>query len=143
MQFRSVDVAGNTSAWTPATQTAAATVKLDRTAPTTPVATGGSAGWSNAASVIVTATASDAGSGIVSYQHETSIDNGTTWSTPAAGASVSVSAAGKTLVQFQATDGVGLASAWSGDHGGRHRPARSHCPDRSDVGHGRIVERGS
>ena len=52
VQLRSVDVAGNTSAWTPATQTAGATVKLDRTAPATPVASGGSAGWSNAASVI-------------------------------------------------------------------------------------------
>jgi large repetitive protein len=114
VQFRSVDTAGNMSAWTPAAQTAGATVRLDRTAPTTPVASGGSAGWSNAASITVTATSTDAGSGVKSYQHETSTNGGTTWSAPAAGASVVVSATGQTLVQFQATDNVNLTSAWSG-----------------------------
>ena len=113
VQLRSVDVAGNTSAWTPATQTSGATVKLDRTVPSTPVASGGSAGWSNAASVMITATATDAGSGVTSYQHETSTNNGTTWSAPASGASVSVSATGSTVVRFTSTDGVGLTSPWS------------------------------
>jgi hypothetical protein len=114
VQFRSVDTAGNTSAWTPSTQTAAATVRLDRTVPTTPVASGGSAGWSNAASITVAATATDAGSGVKSYQYETSTNGGTTWSAPATGSSVLVSATGQTLVQFQATDNVNLKSAWSG-----------------------------
>ena len=113
VQFRSVDTAGNTSAWTPATQTAGATVRLDRTAPTTPVASGGSSGWSNASSITVTATSTDAGSGVKSYQYETST-NGTTWSSPTTGSSVPVSATGPTFVQFQATDNVGLKSAWSG-----------------------------
>lgn len=114
VQFRSVDVAGNASAWTPASKTAAATVRLDRTAPTTPVASGGSAGWSNAASITITATAADASSGVASYVHETSTNNGTTWTAPANGASVVVPATGTTVVRFQATDGVGLTSAWSG-----------------------------
>jgi hypothetical protein len=114
VQFRSIDAAGNTSAWTPSTQTPTATVRLDRTAPATPIASGGSPGWSNAASIVVTPTASDAGSGIKSYQYETSTNGGTTWSAPATAASVTVSATGQTLVQFQATDNVNLKSAWSG-----------------------------
>ncbi len=114
VQFRSVDTAGNTSAWTPATQTAGATVRLDRTAPTTPVASGGSSGWSNAASITVTAASTDAGSGVKSYQYETSTNGGSTWSAATTGSSVLVSATGQTLVQFQATDNVGLKSAWSG-----------------------------
>jgi hypothetical protein len=114
VQFRSIDAAGNTSAWTPATQTAGATVRLDRTAPTTPVAGGGSSGWSNAASITVTATSTDAGSGVKSYQYETSTNGGANWSSPTTGSSVVISAAGQTLVQFQATDNVNLKSAWSG-----------------------------
>ncbi|HEY2788216.1 MAG TPA: hypothetical protein VGI72_02110 [Gaiellales bacterium] len=116
VQLRSVDVAGNTSAWTPATQTAAATVKLDRTAPTTPVATGGSAGWSNAASIQITPTATDGASGVASYQYETSTNNGSTWTTsaPVSGSFVTVLNTGSTVVRFQATDGAGLTSAWSG-----------------------------
>ena len=113
VQFRSVDVAGNPSAWTPSTQTTAATVKLDRTAPGTPIASGAS-GWSNAASITITAASADAGSGVASYQYETSTNGGSSWSAPATGSSVPVSTAGTTLVQFQATDGVGLKSAWSG-----------------------------
>ncbi|HEY3765407.1 MAG TPA: hypothetical protein VGL44_09645 [Gaiellales bacterium] len=114
VQFRSVDGAGNTSAWTPATQTAGATVKLDRTAPGTPVVSGGAGGWSNAASITVSALSSDAGSGVASYQYETSTNGGSSWSAAQTGASLVVSAAAGTIVQFQATDGVGLKSAWSG-----------------------------
>ncbi len=114
VQFRSVDVAGNTSAWTPATQTAAATVRLDRTAPSIPAATGGSSGWSNAASITVTATSTDAGSGVKSYQYQTSTNGGTTWSAATTGSSTAISAVGTTLVQFRATDNANIASAWSG-----------------------------
>ena len=114
VQFRSVDVAGNTSAWTPATQTAAATVNLDRTAPSIPVATGGSSGWSNAASITVSATSTDAGSGVKSYQYQTSTNGGSSWSVATTGSSVSISAVGTTLVQFRATDNANITSAWSG-----------------------------
>ena len=139
VQFRSVDTAGNTSAWTPSTQTAAATVRLDRTAPGTPVASGGSAGWSNAASITVTAAATDAGSGVKSYQYETSTNGGTTWS-----------AATHRLVgddlgdrpdpgavpgDRQRQPEVGLV----GSHRRRHRAARSHQPHRPVVGHRRLV----
>ncbi len=113
VQFRSVDVAGNLSAWTPATQTPASTVNLDRTAPSIPVVTGGAASWSKAASITISATSSDTGSGIQSYQYETSTNNGTNWSLPTTGASVAISAVGQTVVRFQATDKVNLVSGWS------------------------------
>jgi hypothetical protein len=114
VQFRSVDGAGNTSAWTPATQTAAATVNLDRTAPSVPVVAGGSSGWSNAASVTVSATSTDTGSGVKSYQYQTSTNGGSSWSAAQTGSSVVVSAVGTTLVQFRATDNANIQSAWSG-----------------------------
>jgi hypothetical protein len=112
VQFRSVDGAGNTSAWTPATQTAAATVKLDRTAPGAPVLSGAPAGWTNAASVVVTPLSTDAGSGVKNYQVQTAF-NGGSWSAPTTAASATVSSAGTTLVQFQATDNVNLTSTWT------------------------------
>jgi hypothetical protein len=90
VQLRSVDTAGNTSAWTPSTQTSVATVRLDRSVPATPVASGGSAGWSNAASITVTAAATDAGSGVKSYQYEKSTNGGTNWSTATNGSSVTI-----------------------------------------------------
>jgi large repetitive protein len=115
VQFRSIDGAGNTSAWTPATQTAAATVKLDRTAPSAPVVSGGPAGWTNAASVILGATSTDAGSGVKNYTYETSTNGGSTWSAPTTttNPTVTISNAGTTLVQFEATDNVNVTSAWS------------------------------
>ena len=69
-QFRSVDNAGNTSAWNPGTGGSTNTVRIDRTAPTAPSVLGGS-GWTNAASVTVTGSGStDApGSGVASYQY--------------------------------------------------------------------------
>ena len=54
VQFRSVDVAGNTSAWTPAAPAGASTVRLDRTDPSDPGVAGGSLAWQSVASVAVT-----------------------------------------------------------------------------------------
>ena len=115
VQFRSVDAAGNTSAWAPASPASAGTARIDRTAPTAPAVAGGSLGWSNAASVTVTASGStdNPGSGVASYAFRTSTDGGSTWSSPSAGSSVTVTAAGQTLVQFRATDVSGLSSAWA------------------------------
>ena len=45
VQVRSVDGAGNVSDWAPAAPTAGSTVKIDRTNPTAPTVTGGSASW--------------------------------------------------------------------------------------------------
>ena len=73
------------------------------------------------------------GSGLGAYQYRTSPDGGTTWTAPANGASVVVSAEGTTLVQFRSTDivrqhlrlGAGLADR------GQHGQPRPHRPDRA------------
>jgi hypothetical protein len=116
VQFRSVDVAGNTSSWTPAAPTGTSTVRLDRTSPSDPGVTGGSLAWQSVASVAVTASGStdSGGSGPATYQHRTSTDGGATWSAASAGAVATVSAQGETLVQLRAVDGAGNTSAWVG-----------------------------
>ncbi len=114
--MRAVDGAGNTSAaWAPASPGTANTVKIDTTPPTAPDRRRRHRGWSTAASVLVSASGSTdtPGSGVSGYQHETSTDGGATWSAATAGASVSVSAEGTTLVRFQALDVAGRASAWT------------------------------
>ncbi|HYX85068.1 MAG TPA: hypothetical protein VE777_08865 [Gaiellales bacterium] len=113
VQFRSVDSAGNTSAWTPSSATAASTVKLDLTAPSDPSVAGGSSSWRNLALVAVTASGStDARSGLAAYEYEMSTDSGATWSVATSGSSLSVSAEVETLVRFRAVDKVGRTSAW-------------------------------
>jgi Fibronectin type III domain len=112
VQFQAVDGAGNASAWAPAAATAGNTVKLDRTAPTTPTVTGGSSAWQDVSSVDVTASSTDGGSGVDHYNFETSSDSGSTWSDPASGNTATVSTTGETLVRFEAVDGAGNVSAW-------------------------------
>ena len=117
VQFRSVDNAGNTSAWLPAAPAAAGTVRLDRTAPTAPTVTGGSSTWQSVPSVLVSASAStDAGSGLAGYEYRTSADGGTTWTAASGGSSLSVSAQGATEVGFRAVDAAGRTSAWVAVH---------------------------
>jgi large repetitive protein len=115
VQFRSVDVAGFTSAWTPSVGTLAGTVRLDRTAPSAPTATGGSLTWQNVAGVTITGGSSvdTGGSALAGYLYRTSTDGGATWSPSSAGSSVAVNAEGQTLVQFAAVDGAGNQSAWA------------------------------
>src|SRR5262249_44495593 len=69
VEIHSIDGAGNTSAWTPSSLSAAATIRIDRTAPTAPTVSGGSLSWQSAPTVAVTATgATDSpGSGVASY----------------------------------------------------------------------------
>ena len=113
VQVRSVDGAGNVSDWAPAAPTALSTVKIDRTNPTAPTVTGGSASWHTSAPVTVSAAGgTDAGSGILRYEYETSINGGATWSAPTAGASVPISGEGQTLVQFRSVDNVSRVSPW-------------------------------
>ena len=109
LHFRAVDAAGNASAWT------FGDAWLDRTPPSDPSLAGGSPAWLSQANESVTATGSaDGGSGLDRYEFETSTDGGSTWSAPAAGPSLAVSAEGETLVRFRAVDVAGLASAWVG-----------------------------
>jgi hypothetical protein len=114
VQFRSVDAVGNASSWAPTTPDAGSTVRIDRTIPTNPVVSGGTAGWQNVASALVTAGGStDAqGAGVAFYQYRSSTDGGQTWSAPALGTSLLVSAEGQTLVEFQSVDNANLDSAW-------------------------------
>jgi hypothetical protein len=106
VQFRSVDAAGNVSAWTPATTGATDTVMLDRTAPTT-LAVLGAPGGCAAGPVTLTATGStDAMSGLDHYE---STVNG---SGVARGAGVIVSGHGTFTVKLRAVDAVGNATAW-------------------------------
>ncbi|HEX2587223.1 MAG TPA: hypothetical protein VHL51_03085, partial [Gaiellales bacterium] len=114
VQFRSVDASGNRSAWAPASPTAGSTVRLDTSPPTAPAVTGGSLSWQSVASVTVAAAGSADGlTGLLGYEYRQSTDAGVTWSAPAAGSSVTVSAEGQTLVQFRSLDALGNASAWS------------------------------
>jgi Bacterial Ig-like domain len=110
VQFRSVDNAGNQSAWAPASAGAGNTVRLDRTNPTGPTVSGGSLAWTNAASA---SGSSDVPSGVSGYDHRTSTDGGVTWSAAAAGGSLAVGATGETLVQFRSVDAAGNTSVWA------------------------------
>jgi hypothetical protein len=113
VQVRSVDGAGNVSDWAPAAPTALSTVKIDRTNPTAPTVTGGSATWQTSAPVTVSAAGStDAGSGILKYEYETSTNGGVSWVGPTTGTTVSVSSEGQTLVQFRSVDNVSRVSSW-------------------------------
>lgn len=113
VQFRAVDTAGNVSSWAPAVTGAANTAMVDATAPTAPALAGALAGWQQAASESVSASAStDAESGVAGYQFRTSDDAGATWSAVQSGALLTVSAEGRTDVAFRAVDGVGNHSAW-------------------------------
>ncbi len=113
VQLRSVDGAGNHSAWKPAAPGTTNTARIDRTAPSAPAVSGGSPAWQSVASVLVSASAStdSPGSGVAGYQYQTSTDNGVTWSSTSAGSSLSVAAQGETLVQFEAVDTAGFVSS--------------------------------
>ena len=117
VQFRAVDKAGNVSAWAPVSPDTSGTVKIDQTAPGTPVLTGGSLLWQNVASVDVTVgPLSDAGgSGLAAdpLTVETSTDGGSTWSAETPAASATVSDEGGTLVRFRSHDAVGNVSPWA------------------------------
>ena len=117
VQFRAVDKAGNVSAWTPVSPDTSGTVKIDHTAPGTPVLTGGSLLWQNVASVDVTVgPLSDAGgSGLAAdpLTVETSTDGGSTWSAETPAASATVSDEGGTLVRFRSHDAAGNGSPWA------------------------------
>ncbi len=111
VEFRVSDNAGNQSVWS-----APAEVHLDRVAPSVPVPTGGSSGWTNAATVTVSAGGStDASSGLDPtnpYQYRTKTNTGS-WTGPVNGSSVDISAEGTTQVQFRAVDAIGNISGWS------------------------------
>src|SRR5439155_24885482 len=114
VQFRALDLSGNASSWAPAVVGASSTVRIDRTAPTTPTVAGGALTWRSVASIAITAGGStDALNGVSGDEYRTSIDAGATWASPAAGPATTVTAEGQTLVQFQACDAVGNTARWT------------------------------
>jgi hypothetical protein len=107
VQFRSVDAAGNLSAWTPASPGATDTVMLDRTAPTALTVLGAPSGCV-AGPVTLTATGStDSLSGLDHY--ESTVNGGAT----VQGANVVLSGHGSFTVKLRAVDAVGNATAWA------------------------------
>ena len=83
------------------------------------VISGGASAWSQDATRHVAVVASDAVSGVAKVEVRTSTNAGRTWSAPAVGTSVDVTAEGQTLVEFRATDAAGNRTAWTqqGAHG--------------------------
>lgn len=98
----------------PAAMLPGAAVMIDRTPPSAPHVSGGSAQTRPLGRVEVTASGSvDTASGLAGYQWRASLDGGHSWSEPAPGAIVAVEREGDTLVQFRALDNAGNASEWS------------------------------
>ena len=74
---------------------------------------GGSTAWTkNAVPISATGSTDTGGSGIASYQYRTLLEPGSTWSSAATGSVATISATGKTDVQFRAVDKAGNVSAW-------------------------------
>jgi large repetitive protein len=115
VEVRAVDAAGNSSDWTPSGPSllGANWALIDRAPPTLPTLTGGSS-TCKGGTITITAGATDATSAVASYWYRTSIDNGTTWSLmPIKGQAVTFTMPGRWLVQFQAVDEAGNATAWA------------------------------
>jgi hypothetical protein len=74
---------------------------------------GATGAWSNAPSVMVSATADDPESGDAAVEFRTSTDDGATWTAPVTGDTVDVTGEGTTLVEFRATDNAANTSAWT------------------------------
>jgi large repetitive protein len=112
VQYRAVDGAGNASDWSEAI------VRLDRTKPTMPSASGASALWQSLPSEVVVnekdATDSLSGVAAAGYQAQTRTGPASTWSRPSANAAaVTVKRQGVTEVRFRAVDNAGNIGDWS------------------------------
>jgi hypothetical protein len=112
VQFRAVDGTGNVSAWSPAANGAGNTVKLDRTAPTLPSVSGGTASCVKRRTISASGSI-DAVSGLLRYEYRVSSNNGTTWGATVSGSSVQFTITGRYLVQFRSVDNAGNLSAWA------------------------------
>ena len=79
VQFRSVDGAGNVSAWAPAAATAGSTARIDRTPPSLPTVSGGSLTCAATRTITGSGSTDTRGSGGVHYQYQVSTDGGATY----------------------------------------------------------------
>lgn len=116
VRFRAYDRAGNYSSWSTSGR-----VAIDRTGPSAPAAqeSDTDAYQANGVPVYYPAylaegftpvPATDAGSGVASYEYQYSTNAGTTWTAWTAGSSFLPVDAGDYLVRFQAIDNVGNVS---------------------------------
>ena len=98
-------------------------MRLDRSAPSDPVVTGGSLTCAAQRTIKGASSSDGSGSGVSHYEYRISTDNGVTYGAGASGASVTLNVAGSYVVQLRAMDGVGLTSAWApaSPGAGRHR----------------------
>lgn len=88
-------------------------VRLDRTAPTQPTVMAGiPSGWAREASARPEG-ATDAHSGVSTYEWRTSTDDGANWSDPVPADTFVAAEDGVFRVQARARDGVGLVSGWT------------------------------
>lgn len=135
VQFRSRDLAGNVSSWSPPmnvgdeSASAPGYARIDRTAPTLPTVSGGDLTCQNIATVNIAASgSSDFGSGLAGYRYRISSDGGDTWSDPVSGGTAPVTSEGTTIVQFQAVDNANNATAWVP---ATATPSSTACIDRT------------
>jgi hypothetical protein len=105
VRFRATDEAGNVTPWTTPTQLS--TTMVDTTPPSLQLTSSGSG-----PSETVTATVSDAESGVSSVGYELSYDGGATWTRNQWAATTEPFDPATTLVRFQATDNAGNTSDW-------------------------------
>ncbi len=123
-----VDGAGNVSLQSPGRN-----VLADATPPGAPTITGAQPTPANVPDVVLTVSgATDATSGVTGFEYRTSTDGGVSWSSPLAGAVITVTAEGETLVQARAVDGAGNRGAWTPGHTGGTDPAGVVRIDRTD-----------
>ena len=123
VQFRSLDNAGNTSAWSPASTGSANTAKIDRTAPTAPTVSGGATACVKNRTIKASGS-TDALSGIDHYEYHYS-KNGGAYTAATTGASASFKkSVGTYTVQFRAFDKAGNTSSWAPATNG---PANTAC----------------
>ncbi len=114
VEFRAVDAAGNTSAWSDSGpgSLGRAWALIDRTPPTAPKVTGGSS-TCRGGTISLTATSTDSVSSVATYYYRTSTDGGNTWSAPVEASTAQFTQHGTWLVQFEAFDQAGNATAWA------------------------------
>jgi hypothetical protein len=111
VQFRTLDNAGNASAWAPTATGSASTAKIDRTAPTAPSVSGGATACTKQRTIKASGS-TDALSGIDHYEYHYST-NGGAYSAPVTGSAANFNKPGTYTVQFRAFDRAGNISSWA------------------------------
>jgi hypothetical protein len=107
VRFRAVDQAANASPWS-----ASAQARLDRTAPLSPLVSGGSLKCSRKKVTISATGATDALSGLLRYEYRVA-KNGGPWGPTTPGTKVVFTTTGQYVAQFRAVDRAANTTAWT------------------------------